>query len=292
MCPHIRLKERSQIRNVMLQKMETQTRKHIIYIHSLEDRNCDVCLRNKITRVLCRRRNEGSILRAEKFGDFIKADQRKWIPEQSPVRCRGTRSCHSMDTILSVWEQQFAGDGEESTKVSRAVTEAKSFPISARDQSRLHQFGKKLLPGTHPGHVPTAREPGKETFWLHCIYRHHFEPRVQLYVPKEESFRFHRKQWCHQVNSHRFGRSTRKTNWWLLECRRRQKSVRFLDGLHEIHIIERNSSKTTSSPDHMWLDAWTRIGKANQRKAKQEWVIEKPKIRTRQNIESNLFYWS
>ena len=27
---------------------------------------------------------------------------RKWIPEQSPARCRGTRSRHSVDTILSV----------------------------------------------------------------------------------------------------------------------------------------------------------------------------------------------
>ena len=32
-----------------------------------------------------------------------------------------------MDTILSVLEQEFAGDGEESTKVSRAVTKATSY---------------------------------------------------------------------------------------------------------------------------------------------------------------------
>ena len=49
--------------------------------------------------------------------------------------------------------------------------------------------------------------------------------------------------WCHQVNSYRFGRCTRNTNWWQLECRRRQKSVRFVDGFHKIYIIERNSSK-------------------------------------------------
>ena len=48
-------------------KVETQK-------HSLpKDRNGDICLRTKITRVPCRRRNEGSIPRAEKFGDSVAA---------------------------------------------------------------------------------------------------------------------------------------------------------------------------------------------------------------------------
>ena len=36
--------------------------------------------------------------------------------------------------------------------------------------------------------------------------------------------------------------------------------------------------QTTSRPDHMWPDAWTRIGKAAQRREKQEWAIENPKL--------------
>ena len=35
-----------------------------------------MCLRTTITRVPCRRRNEGSIPRAEKFGDLITADHK------------------------------------------------------------------------------------------------------------------------------------------------------------------------------------------------------------------------
>ena len=50
-----------------------------------EDRNCDICLRTKITRVPCRRRNEGSIPRAEKFGDLITTD-RKDLNEGSETR--------------------------------------------------------------------------------------------------------------------------------------------------------------------------------------------------------------
>ena len=36
--------------------------------------------------------------------------------------------------------------------------------------------------------------------------------------------------------------------------------------------------QTTSRPDHIWPDAWVRIGKAAQRREKQEWAIEKPKL--------------
>ena len=43
---------------------------------SLQDRNCEICKRTKITRAPCRRRNGGAVLRAEKFGDLITADHK------------------------------------------------------------------------------------------------------------------------------------------------------------------------------------------------------------------------
>ena len=39
-------------------------------------RNCEICKRTKITRVPCRRRNSGAVLRAENFGDLITADHK------------------------------------------------------------------------------------------------------------------------------------------------------------------------------------------------------------------------
>ena len=45
-------------------------------------------------------------------------------------------------------------------------------PFTAKDQSRIHQFGKKVLPSGS------------------FIYRHHVEPRVKLYSPRGESFPF------------------------------------------------------------------------------------------------------
>ena len=40
-------------------------RKHSICTHYPKDRNCDVCLRTKITSVPCRRHSEGFVPRAE-----------------------------------------------------------------------------------------------------------------------------------------------------------------------------------------------------------------------------------
>ena len=57
-------------------KVVTQKRKHSIYTHFPNDRKCDICLTTKTTRVPCRRRDEGSIPRAEKFGDLITADHK------------------------------------------------------------------------------------------------------------------------------------------------------------------------------------------------------------------------
>ena len=50
--------------------------KHSVYTHFLEDRNCDICQRTKITRAACRRRYGGAVPRAENFGGLITADHK------------------------------------------------------------------------------------------------------------------------------------------------------------------------------------------------------------------------
>ena len=46
----------------------TQKRKHCIYTHFPKDRNCDMCLRTKMTRAPCRRRDKGSVPRLDDSG--------------------------------------------------------------------------------------------------------------------------------------------------------------------------------------------------------------------------------
>ena len=48
----------------------------VFILISPQDRNCEICQRTKITRAPCRRRNGGSVLRAENFGDLITADHK------------------------------------------------------------------------------------------------------------------------------------------------------------------------------------------------------------------------
>ena len=45
--------------------------------------------------------------------------------------------------------------------------------------------------------------------------------------------------------------------------------------------------QTTSRPDHIWPDTWTRSGKATQRREKQEWAIEKPKPEHARDLRGN-----
>ena len=55
-------------------KVATKSRRHSIYTHSPKDRNCEVCLRTKMTRTPCRRRTGEALHCAEKFGDLMTAD--------------------------------------------------------------------------------------------------------------------------------------------------------------------------------------------------------------------------
>ena len=43
------------------------------------------------------------------------------------------------------------------------------YPISAKDQSRTHQFGKKVLPGLFLGYALYVGEFGRVTYWLQTL---------------------------------------------------------------------------------------------------------------------------
>ena len=94
----------------------------------------------------------------------------------------------------------------------------------------------------------------RRDFWSiqgEFTYRHHTEPRVQLYVPKEETFPVPQKYMkCYEVYSHRFGCDAGET--------------------HEI--------QTTTRQDYVWPEVLTKIGKAAQNREKQRWAKEEPKL--------------
>ena len=51
-------------------------RKHSVYTRFPKDRNCEVCLRTKMTRAPCRTRTGEAVPRADKFGDLMTADHK------------------------------------------------------------------------------------------------------------------------------------------------------------------------------------------------------------------------
>ena len=66
-------------------KVDRGSGKHSVHTHFPKDPNCDVCLKTKITRACCRRRDGTVGPRAERFGDLITAD-RKILIEESESR--------------------------------------------------------------------------------------------------------------------------------------------------------------------------------------------------------------
>ena len=55
---------------------KSKSRKHSIHTHFAKDRNCEVCLRTKVTRSPCSRRTGTVVPKAENFADLITADHK------------------------------------------------------------------------------------------------------------------------------------------------------------------------------------------------------------------------
>ena len=103
-CPRIPLKERSQSRKVMLQKWR-QKRRHIVHAYFPQ---------------------KPKEIFSTSSGDLIAADH-KVLNEESESR-NNHRYAVVVQDLVTQWIQCYpcrTGDGEESTKVSGAVTEAK-----------------------------------------------------------------------------------------------------------------------------------------------------------------------
>ena len=100
-------------------KVETQKRKHSIYTHFTKDRNCDRCLRTKITRFPCRRRDKGSIPRAEKFGDLKTADH-KVLNEGSESR-NNHRYAVVVQDLATHWIQSYQCKNTNSQETEKSL---------------------------------------------------------------------------------------------------------------------------------------------------------------------------
>ena len=125
------------------------------------------------------------------------------------------------------------------------------------------------------------------------MYRHHVERRVHLCVPMVRNIPNPTEvHWRDQDYAHKFGCIARKTYQRLLERRRGSNVVGFMDRIHDVHVFEWKTSsrifviqgkgltkiQATTRPDYVWPEIWSGMSKAAEKKEKQEWTIEKPKL--------------
>ena len=138
--------------------MDTQKRKHSIKTHFPKDRNGEIFLRTKITRVPCRRRNEGSI--PQKFGDWITADH-KVLNERSESRNNHQHVVVVQD-LATQWIQSYPcknKNSQETEKSPRKILEPSQKP-KVIHQYNSSEFGKSCeeLSWNHRTSTPYCSE--------------------------------------------------------------------------------------------------------------------------------------
>ena len=105
----------TQIRNVLRKWHQGST---VCLRTSPEDRNCEVCLRTKMTRAPCGKRT-GEALRAEKFGDLITADH-KVLSEGGESR-NNHRYAVVVQDLATQWIQSYPCKTKTSHKTGRSL---------------------------------------------------------------------------------------------------------------------------------------------------------------------------
>ena len=100
-------------------KVDSKSRTHRIFIHFPKDRNCEVCLRTKITTAHCRRRTGEALLRAEKFGDLITADH-KVFNEEGESRNNQLYAVVTQD-LATQWVQSYPCKTKTSQETDKSL---------------------------------------------------------------------------------------------------------------------------------------------------------------------------
>ena len=196
------------------------------------------------------------------------------------------------------WKIHFpAADGR--IKLSGGDQEMRT-PTLVRDhpiQGESHRDFLGESEGSLPPHHDSFPDAGEaiNDFWSmsgNFIYRHHVEPRVKLYSPREESFPIPLKY----VDVSR----TTRTNLDVMQESRTDDNWN-IDGSRDLNdywtdftqftLLEEKppegymwsrerltKRQVTSRPDHLWPELWRGMSKNAKLREKQKWPNEKPKL--------------
>ena len=142
--------------------------------------------------------------------------------------------------------------------------------------------------------LPDAGE-AIDDFWSmsgNFIYRHHVEPRVKLYSPREESFPIPLKNIDVSrttITNLDVKQERRIDDYWNIDGSRDLSDS--WTGFTQFILSEEKPPdgylwsggrltrrQLTSRPDYLWPELWTKVGRNAQLKERQKWSHEKPKL--------------
>ena len=139
--------------------------------------------------------------------------------------------------------------------------------------------------GESEGSLPQPRDSFPDAgeaindFWStsgNFIYRHHVEPRVKLYSPREETFPIPLKYIDVSRTTHTnldVKHEKRIDDYWNIDGSR-DLEEQPPDG-YLWSGVRLTRKQLTSRPDHLWPELWKSMGKRAKLKEKQKWSNEK-----------------
>ena len=177
--------------------------------------------------------------------------------------------------------------GDQELRISTLIRE---HPIRGESQRDLLGESEGSLPPLHDS-FPDAGEAIND-FWSmsgNFIYRHHVEPRVKLYSPREESFSIPLKYIDASRTTHTnldVKQEKRIDDYWNIDGSRDLSDP--WPGFTQFTLLEEKPpdgkmwseerltrKQLTSRPDHLWPELWKSMGKHANLKEKQKRSEEK-----------------
>ena len=135
------------------------------------------------------------------------------------------------------------------------------------------------------------------------ICRHHVEPRVKLYSPREESFPISLKYIDVSRTTHTnldVKQEKRIDDYWNIDGSRDLSDP--WTGFTQLTLLEEKApdgymwsgcrltrKQLTSRPDHLWPELWKSMGKHAKLKEKQKWSNEKLHLENARNLRGIYF---
>ena len=164
---------------------------------------------------------------------------------------------------------------------------------SRRKSRRFSGESEGSLPPPNDS-LPDAGEAIND-FWSMSgsfIYRHHVEPRVKLYSPREESFPVPPKYIDVSRTTHTnldVKQEKRIDDYWNIDGSRNLSDS--WTGFTQFTLLEEKPpdgymwsrgrltrNQLTSRSDHLWTELWDKMGKNAKLKERQKWSHEKPQL--------------